>query len=144
MDAQGNIIPQDNTQQIWEMAYKKWNSGIPLTQQEMSVIGATTPTKPTTKSSSGSSGGLTQSQVIARWKALGYADDTVANYFCVPKNSVYGEAYAQQLQSMQPKGLQVNTPTRSDVLSGLQGNLTQKADYMARLILSGQMDELLS
>lgn len=52
----GRPLPVDNTQQVWDAAYKKWNAGIPLTQQEMQVIGATTATKPKA-TRSGSSGG---------------------------------------------------------------------------------------
>ena len=109
----------------------------------MAVLGTNLSVKPKT-TSSGSSGsrGLSQSQVIARWKALGYADDTVANYFGIPKNSTYGEAFAQQLQQSQPQGLQVNVPTKTEILSNMQGSLSDRADYIARLILSGQMDEI--
>lgn len=144
MDAQGNIIPQDNTSQIWDNAYKKWNSGIPLTQEEMQVLGTNQSVKPKASSggSSRSGGVVKQSDVIARWKALGYADDTVANYFGIPKNSTYGEAFAQQLQQSQPQGLQVDVPTKTEILSNMQGSLTDRADYIARLILSGQMDEI--
>jgi len=64
----GKPLPVDNTQQVWDAAYKKWNAGIPLTQQEMQVIGATTATKPKASSggsSSGSSSVSTPKQIIS-------------------------------------------------------------------------------
>lgn len=143
MDATGKITPVDNTQEIWNMAYQKWNSGIPLTQQEMQVLGTPIPTKPVAPRSTGSSG-TSQSNVIARWKALGYADDTVASYFGVPVGSKYGEGYTQFQPQSTGMNLNVNVPTKNDVLSGMQGSLTQRADYLATLILSGQLDALAS
>lgn len=52
----GKPLPVDNTQQVWDAAYKKWNAGIPLTSQEMQAIGATSAVKPK-PTSGGSSGG---------------------------------------------------------------------------------------
>lgn len=85
----GKPLPVDNTQQVWDAAYKKWNAGIPLTQQEMGVIGATTPTKPKTVSSSGGSGSkttITQDRNYQedRWQRLGKADKAIADAWGVP------------------------------------------------------------
>lgn len=84
----GLPLPVDNTQQVWDAAYKKWNAGIPLTQQEMGVIGATTPTKPKTVSSSGSGSKTTITQdrnyQEDRWQRLGKADQAIADAWGVP------------------------------------------------------------
>lgn len=53
-----------------------------------------------TGGSSGSSGStLSQAQAIARWKATGFADDVVSQYFGVPVGSKFGEVTPQQTTS---------------------------------------------
>lgn len=66
--ATGQPLPVDNTATIWDQALTKWNAGIPLTAQEMSVLGTSTSTKPVSSSggSSGSSYSFSQAMDDAR------------------------------------------------------------------------------
>ena len=84
----GKPIQVDNTQAIWDQALTKWNAGIPLTQQEMQIIGATTATKPVKMSTGGSGSSTTVTQdrnyQMDRWEILGVADEAIANAWGVP------------------------------------------------------------
>ncbi|HSN66761.1 MAG TPA: hypothetical protein VLS94_08975 [Fusibacter sp.] len=104
LDKLGKPIPVDNTQQVWDAAYKKWNAGIPLTQQEMGVIGATTPTKPKVVSSGSSSGSrttITQDRNYQedRWQRLGKADQAIADAWGVPVGTPFSNKPEETTQA---------------------------------------------
>lgn len=84
----GKPIQVDNTQAIWDQALTKWNAGIPLTGQEMQVLGTTTATKPVKMNTGGSGSSTTVTQdrnyQLDRWQILGVADQAIADAWGVP------------------------------------------------------------
>lgn len=84
----GALIPADNTQAIWDQALTKWNAGIPLTGQEMQILGTTTTTKPVKMNTGGSGSSTTVTQdrnyQMDRWEILGVADEAISQVWGVP------------------------------------------------------------
>ena len=87
LDQQGRPIQTGPTQDDWDNAYKKWNSGIPLTQQEMQILGTGSSVKPVTSSgSTPRSTTVTQDRnyQMDRWEILGVADEAISQAWGVP------------------------------------------------------------
>lgn len=105
LDQQGRPIQTGPSQDQWDNAYKKWNSGIPLTQQEMQILGTNVAVQP--KSTSGGSQRsttVTQDRSFQedRWKRLGKADEQVAATWGVPVGTPYNSQITQEPADITP------------------------------------------
>jgi len=58
----GLPLPVDNTQDVYDLALKRWNGGLPLSAEEMQVLRVDTPTK--SGASSGSTSGTTTNNIV--------------------------------------------------------------------------------
>ncbi len=95
LDQQGRPIVDVAGQQqaLLNLAFKKWDAGIPLNREEMQILGTNTPTKPRVVSGGGSSTTTTQDRNFAfdLWEALGTANDAVSSILGIPVGTKFGE-----------------------------------------------------
>lgn len=151
----GNLDPKTGrplqtgpTQDQWDTAYKKWNSDLPLTQQEMQILNVSTSLRP--KSNSGGSGGgrsttITQDRNYQedRWQRLGTADEQVAATWGVPVGTPYSPQGSTQEVSVKPYQDYVETAFAStDEITGRTTyNRQGIAKYIYDLLLGGAISE---
>lgn len=147
LDQQGRPIPVDNTAAInemkWNRAMDKWNSGIPLTQEEMTIIGSPYPVKPKAPTSTGGGTTVNQNRDFAfdLWKALGTANQTVADIIGVPVGTPFGTGGGKPADFSNYQDYINDFFVRKDEITGAQSiDRGRLIPYLIQLEKSGQSD----